>query len=110
LVANEIAPRVHNSGHWTIECAMTSQFENHVRAILDWPLGETNARKDCVMYNVIGNLPNPAQLLSLPSAHMHYYGKTPRPGRKVGHVTLCDPTAEKISQLETILQNSGSTP
>ena len=103
LVANEIAPRVHNSGHWTIEGAVTSQFENHLRAILDWPLGMTSTRADCVMYNVIGELPDPAMILNVPGAHLHYYGKAPRPGRKLGHVTLCDPSAEEIRTLESLL-------
>ncbi len=85
LLANEMAPRVHNSGHWTIEGALTSQFENHLRAGLGWPLGDTKARESTVMYNLIGELPGPERF---PGAHYHAYGKAPRPGRKVGHVTL----------------------
>jgi len=103
LMANEIAPRVHNSGHWTIEGAVTSQFENHLRAILDWPLGDTSARNNCVMYNLIGDFPDMQQLLKLPGAHIHNYGKTPRPGRKIGHVTLCNPAAEVIRSIEELL-------
>jgi 5-(carboxyamino)imidazole ribonucleotide synthase len=88
LVANEMAPRVHNSGHWTIEGAETSQFENHVRAIAGLPLGSTRARGHAVMVNVIGNKPHARELLSLPAVHWHDYGKSPRPGRKLGHVTV----------------------
>jgi 5-(carboxyamino)imidazole ribonucleotide synthase len=106
LVANEIAPRVHNSGHWTIEGAVTSQFENHLRAILDWPLGETSARADCVMYNLIGEHRHPSKLLSVPGSHLHYYGKVPRPGRKLGHVTLCDPAGEHIEMMQKVLAHN----
>jgi len=88
LIANEMAPRVHNSGHWTIEGAETSQFENHLRAILGLPLGSTAAVGYSAMVNAIGDLPERSDVLSLPGAHYHAYGKAPRPGRKVGHVTL----------------------
>ncbi len=88
LVANEMAPRVHNSGHWTIEGAETSQFENHVRAVAGLPLGSTRERGHAVMFNVIGRKPAAKKLLRIPGAHWHDYGKTPRPGRKLGHVTL----------------------
>ncbi len=88
LLANEFAPRVHNTGHWTIDGAVTSQFENHLRAILGLPLGETEALAPAVMVNLIGGIPSLDDLLALPSAHLHLYGKEPRPGRKVGHVTL----------------------
>jgi 5-(carboxyamino)imidazole ribonucleotide synthase len=91
LLANEFAPRVHNTGHWTIEGAVTSQFENHLRAILGLPLGPTGARAPSVMVNLIGTLPPVEELLALPGAHVHLYGKEPRTGRKVGHVTLVDP-------------------
>ncbi len=100
LLANEMAPRVHNSGHWTIEGAVTSQFENHLRAILDWPLGATDARGVSAMVNLIGDLPDPAAVLAVPGAHLHDYGKSPRPGRKVGHVTV---TADAQAELETRL-------
>jgi len=103
LVANEIAPRVHNSGHWTIEGAATSQFENHLRAILDWPLGDTSVRARCVMYNVIGEMPDPASLLKVPDIHLHYYGKAPRPGRKLGHITLWGSTEENALAVEKML-------
>jgi 5-(carboxyamino)imidazole ribonucleotide synthase len=88
LIANEMAPRVHNSGHWTIEGAVTSQFENHLRAILDLPLGSTRARGHCAMVNLIGEMPSRRTLLELEGVHLHDYGKQPRPGRKVGHCTL----------------------
>jgi 5-(carboxyamino)imidazole ribonucleotide synthase len=103
LVANEIAPRVHNSGHWTIEGAATSQFENHLRAILGWPLGNTAVRARCVMYNVIGEMPDPAILLKVPDIHLHYYGKAPRPGRKLGHVTLWGSSEQNALAVEDIL-------
>ncbi len=88
LLANEMAPRVHNSGHWTIEGSRTSQFANHVRAVLGWPLGDTDAVGAAAMVNCIGVLPDPAAVLAVPGAVLHRYGKEPRPGRKVGHVTV----------------------
>ena len=91
LLANEFAPRVHNTAHWTIDGAETSQFENHLRAVLGLPLGSTEARAPCVMVNLIGHVPPLEGLLALPGAHVHLYGKDPREGRKVGHVTLVDP-------------------
>jgi 5-(carboxyamino)imidazole ribonucleotide synthase len=94
LLANEIAPRVHNSGHWTIEGAITSQFENHIRAILGLPLGDTRPLGHSGMVNLIGSLPPLASILRVPGAHYHDYGKTPRPGRKVGHCTVVAPTPE----------------
>jgi 5-(carboxyamino)imidazole ribonucleotide synthase len=98
LLANEFAPRVHNTGHWTIDGAVTSQFENHLRAILGLPLGATEARAPCVMVNLIGDVPPLAELAALPGARVHLYGKDPRPGRKVGHVTLVDPDAETVER------------
>jgi 5-(carboxyamino)imidazole ribonucleotide synthase len=88
LLANEFAPRVHNTGHWTIEGAVTSQFENHLRAIIGLPLGSTEAIAPSVMINLIGGAPPTEELLRLPGAHLHLYGKEPRPGRKIGHLTL----------------------
>jgi 5-(carboxyamino)imidazole ribonucleotide synthase len=88
LLVNEIAPRVHNSGHWTIEGAETSQFENHVRAILDLPLGSTASRGVSHVLNVIGDVPDLADVLVAEGAHLHLYAKHPRPGRKLGHVTV----------------------
>lgn len=87
LLGNEMAPRVHNSGHWTIDGAVTSQFENHVRAILGLPLGSCAARGECVMINLIGELPPLEGMLEIEGAKVHLYGKEPRPGRKIGHVT-----------------------
>ena len=91
LLANEMAPRVHNSGHWTIEGAATSQFENHLRAILGWPLGPTRSHGIAAMVNLVGDMPPVESLLSIPGAHVHVYGKSARPGRKLGHVTLVEP-------------------
>ena len=88
LIANEMAPRVHNSGHWTIEGAVTSQFENHLRAILDLPLGSTRPLGYSAMVNLIGNMPARTELLAVEGLHLHHYGKQPRPGRKLGHCTL----------------------
>jgi len=87
LLVNEIAPRVHNSGHWTIEGAETSQFENHLRAILGLPLGSTAAIGCSILHNIIGALPDTATILAQPRTYLHVYGKAPRPGRKLGHVT-----------------------
>ena len=92
LLANEMAPRVHNSGHWTIEGAVTSQFENHLRAILDLPLGPTSARGYSAMLNLIGTMPPRSSLLAESGLHYHDYGKQPRPGRKLGHCTLVEAT------------------
>jgi len=93
LIANEMAPRVHNSGHWTIEGSETSQFENHLRAILDLPLGPTRARGHCAMLNLIGEMPDRTAVLALDGVHLHDYGKSPRPGRKLGHLTLVERSA-----------------
>lgn len=95
LLANEMAPRVHNSGHWSIEGAETSQFENHLRAILGLPLGSTEVRGPSAMLNLIGKIPDPATVLDVSHAHLHLYGKTARPGRKLGHVTVCAPSPEE---------------
>ena len=96
LLGNEMAPRVHNSGHWTIEGAHTSQFENHVRAVLGLPLGDTGVRGASAMLNWIGDMPDPAPVLSMADGHWHDYGKEARPGRKVGHATLCAPDAGSL--------------
>jgi 5-(carboxyamino)imidazole ribonucleotide synthase len=107
LLGNEMAPRVHNSGHWTIDGAVTSQFENHVRAVLGLPLGSTAARGASVMFNWIGDLPDPAPLLAVADAHWHDYGKDSRAGRKVGHATVCGENAasvrERVQALATAL-------
>ncbi len=99
LLANEYAPRVHNTGHWTIDGADTSQFENHLRAILGLPLGSTEARAQCVMVNLVGAVPPLDALLALGGARVHLYGKEPRPGRKLGHVTLVDPDEAAVERL-----------
>ncbi len=96
LLANEIAPRVHNSGHWTIEGAETSQFENHLRAILGLPLGSTETVQHSAMVNFIGRMPAAAEVLAIPNTHLHHYGKADRPGRKVGHVTVRAATPELL--------------
>ncbi len=88
LLANELAPRVHNSGHWTLEGAETSQFQNHLRAVLGLPLGATHARGHACMLNWIGEMPDAAAVLGEAGGHWHDYGKEPRDGRKVGHATL----------------------
>lgn len=106
LLANEVAPRVHNSGHWTIEGAHTSQFENHLRAILGLPLGSTAARGVSAMVNLIGDLPPIEPILRVAGAHLHLYGKAPRAGRKLGHITVC---ADSHDALERALQQIGQT-
>jgi 5-(carboxyamino)imidazole ribonucleotide synthase len=97
LLANEMAPRVHNSGHWTIEGAVTSQFENHLRAVVGLPLGSTHAIGSSAMLNLIGELPDSAEVLSIRDAHLHLYGKSPRAGRKLGHVTLRAASTEQLA-------------
>jgi 5-(carboxyamino)imidazole ribonucleotide synthase len=99
LVANEMAPRVHNSGHWTIEGAATSQFENHVRAILGLPLGDTSPTGHSAMINFIGRMPDRDAILALPGVHWHDYGKEPRPGRKIGHCTVVASSAVERDRL-----------
>ena len=92
LVANEMAPRVHNSGHWTIDGSATSQFENHMRAVTSMALGPTDALGRCAMVNLVGRAPSAAEILAAcPQAHVHLYGKHARAGRKLGHVTLVAP-------------------
>ena len=102
LLANEFAPRVHNTAHWTIDGAGTSQFENHLRAILGLPLGSTEAGARCVRVNLIGSVPSLDELLAVPGARVHLYGKAARTGRKVGHVTLLDPTDESVDRAVTL--------
>ncbi|HKM67576.1 MAG TPA: 5-(carboxyamino)imidazole ribonucleotide synthase [Candidatus Acidoferrum sp.] len=104
LLANEMAPRVHNSGHWTIEGAVTSQFENHLRAILGLPLGSTAAAGVSAMLNLIGEIPESAEVLNVSNAHLHLYGKEPRPGRKLGHVTV------RADQFEKLLERLSALP
>ena len=99
LVANEMAPRVHNSGHWTIEGAETSQFENHVRAVTGMPLGPTDPIGYSAMVNLIGTVPDPREVAAIPGAHLHLYGKGSRAGRKLGHVTVRSASAERTERL-----------
>lgn len=95
LIANETAPRVHNSGHWTIEGAATSQFENHLRAILNLPLGSTRARGHAAMLNLLGTMPAKEKFLDVADLHWHDYGKIERPGRKLGHLTVIETSAAR---------------
>jgi 5-(carboxyamino)imidazole ribonucleotide synthase len=105
LLANELAPRVHNSGHWTIEGSETSQFQNHLRAVLGLPLGDTRMVGLACMLNWIGTMPDAAAVLREPGGHWHDYGKEPRAGRKVGHATL---RADSGSDLAATLQRVGT--
>jgi len=105
LIANEMAPRVHNSGHWTIEGAHTSQFENHVRGILGLPLGDPSARGHSAMVNLLGAMPELSALLEIQGVHVHDYGKSPRSLRKIGHCTLvCDDQEIRDSELQRLLE------
>ena len=109
LVVNEMAPRVHNSGHWTIEGAETSQFENHVRAVCGLPLGDCSPVGHSAMFNLIGVHPDLASVLAVPDVHVHLYGKSERVGRKLGHVTIrsrtlkdCQRHAESLRAIPAI--------
>ncbi len=103
LLANELAPRVHNSGHWTLEGSETSQFQNHLRAVLGLPLGDTRMLGRACMLNWIGAMPEAAPVLAEPGGHWHDYGKQPREGRKVGHATLrADSAVELAAALERV--------
>jgi len=98
LVANEIAPRVHNSGHWTIDGTGCSQFANHVRAVCGLPLGPTGASGASGMLNCIGAMPDPHEVLAVdPDVRYHAYRKAPRPGRKVGHLTVVDADGDAVA-------------
>jgi len=97
LMANEMAPRVHNTGHWSIEGARTSQFENHVRAVAGLPLGGTSAACHSAMVNFIGSMPPASEVLSVDGARLHDYGKAPRAGRKLGHATVCGDGEEAVT-------------
>lgn len=88
LLANEIAPRVHNSGHWSIEGAITSQFENHIRAVVGLPLGDTDNVHPAIMVNVLGQYPDISAVLNIDGAHYHSYHKAERDDRKIAHITL----------------------
>ncbi|HSM59442.1 MAG TPA: 5-(carboxyamino)imidazole ribonucleotide synthase [Longimicrobiales bacterium] len=108
LLANELAPRVHNSAHWTQDGAWTSQFENHLRAVCGLPLGPTDVRAPTVMLNLLGRIPDPAEVLRIPGARLHLYDKAPRPGRKVGHVNLVGDDGEdpggRLARLERLAE------
>ncbi|MCC6261193.1 MAG: 5-(carboxyamino)imidazole ribonucleotide synthase [Anaerolineales bacterium] len=108
LLANEMAPRVHNSGHWTIEGSITSQFENHVRAVSDAPLGSTNPLGVCGMVNLVGNLPDVEFILKIEGAHLHLYDKAPRAKRKIGHITFVEKDMQslqkKIEQVKEVYE------
>ena len=107
LIANEMAPRVHNSGHWTQDGAITSQFENHLRAIAGLPLGATDVRGFAAMVNLIGTVPETEAVLKIPGAHLHLYGKDPRPGRKLGHINVVADDAAtlqaRVAQIQALL-------
>jgi 5-(carboxyamino)imidazole ribonucleotide synthase len=113
LLANEIAPRVHNSGHWTIEGAQCSQFENHLRAICGLPLGSTELRGSCALVNFIGAAPALSTIAALGRVHAHLYGKSPKPQRKVGHATaVCRNEAEleaALPALQRLADAAGSS-
>jgi 5-(carboxyamino)imidazole ribonucleotide synthase len=111
LLANELAPRVHNSGHWTIEGSETSQFQNHLRAVLGLPLGDTRMLGQACMLNWIGAMPDANGVLREPGGHWHDYGKEPRAGRKVGHATLrADSSVELADALHRVGAALGRDP
>lgn len=97
LLVNEIAPRVHNSGHWTQQGADVCQFENHLRAVANLPLGSTELLRPTLMVNILGEDSTPAAILGLPGLHVHWYGKSKRPGRKMGHINL---SASSLAELK----------
>lgn len=105
LLANEMAPRVHNSGHWTQDGAVTSQFENHLRAILGLPLGDTRPRGHAAMLNLIGRTPTEADVFEIPGTRLHLYGKDPRPGRKLGHINLCEPDPAALEHRLSVVRD-----
>ena len=107
LLVNEIAPRVHNSGHWTQQGSDTCQFENHIRAVADLPLGSTHLIRPSAMINILGPDHVDHAIFNVPSVAMHWYGKTKRPGRKMGHINVCGDTKpqliERLNELANIL-------
>lgn len=109
LLANEMAPRVHNSGHWTIEGAECSQFENQLRAVLGWPLGATTPVGFAAMVNFIGAMPEASQVLALPNVHLHAYAKAPRAGRKLGHATVRSDDARALEDTSALLLRLADT-
>ena len=99
LLANEMAPRVHNSGHWTLNGADVSQFENHIRAVTGLPLAAPRVTGAAAMVNIIGELPDPAAVAAIRGAHLHLYDKAPRPGRKLGHVNITGHDEGEIAEV-----------
>jgi 5-(carboxyamino)imidazole ribonucleotide synthase len=111
LLANEMAPRVHNSGHWTQNGSITSQFENHLRAIQGLPLGSTKAIKPTCMINIIGQMGDTQHILALEGVHLHLYGKSERPGRKLGHINVvADDLTNLIKQVRLVSQHLPNAP
>jgi 5-(carboxyamino)imidazole ribonucleotide synthase len=104
LLVNEIAPRVHNSGHWTQQGADTCQFENHLRAVCGLPLGSTALVRPTLMVNILGEDHVSPAVLSLPSCHLHWYGKSKRPGRKMGHINLSAASTSELAQRFDLLR------
>ncbi len=104
LLANEMAPRVHNSGHWSIDGAITSQFENQVRAVTDAPLGSTSLLGACAMVNLVGKIPDMESILKMKGVHLHLYDKTPKPNRKIGHVNIVAGSEAELMEKVEIVQ------
>jgi len=110
LLANEMAPRVHNSGHWTLDGAHVSQFENHIRAVTALPLATPRMTGPAAMVNIIGTLPDPAAVTAVRGAHLHLYDKAPRPGRKLGHVNVTGRDAAEVGEgVEKVRALTGAT-
>jgi 5-(carboxyamino)imidazole ribonucleotide synthase len=111
LLANEIAPRVHNSGHWSMDGAVTSQFENHMRAVAALPLGSTEPIGVTAMVNLIGSVPRSEGVLAIEGAHLHLYGKEPRAGRKLGHVNVVardrEELQERLAAVQALVTDAG---
>jgi len=103
LIANEMAPRVHNSGHWTLDACVTSQFENHVRAILNLPLGDSTSLSQACMYNLLSKMPDITTLLACKGSRLYDYKKTPEKGRKLGHISLLNDDPNRLNELEEII-------
>jgi 5-(carboxyamino)imidazole ribonucleotide synthase len=114
LLANEIAPRVHNSGHWTLDGAQASQFENHIRAVTGMPLAPPRVPAPAAMINLIGELPELNAVAAIPGAHIHLYSKAARPGRKLGHVNVTgddtDAVMETVERVWALLPGEGELP
>ncbi|USD65333.1 5-(carboxyamino)imidazole ribonucleotide synthase [Vibrio sp. SCSIO 43136] len=98
LLVNEIAPRVHNSGHWSQQGASVCQFENHLRAVCGMPLGDTRLLRPTAMVNILGEDTLPEEVLAMPSCHIHWYGKDKRPGRKMGHINVSADSQQALQQ------------